>query len=64
MKRRDYEKWIRQHGWFLEKGGMDWKLKDAEGVFVCNIKITHPGGEVPKFHVALTRKTLKERGLE
>lgn len=64
MKRRDYEKWIRQYGWYLSKGSIDWILRNEKGERLCTIKITHPGGEVPKHHVHLTKTKLKEQGLE
>jgi hypothetical protein len=62
IKRRDYDRWIRRFGWSLVKGGIDWNLLDAEGNWVCTVKVTHPGGEVPGYHVQLTTRKLKERG--
>jgi hypothetical protein len=35
MKRRDYEKWIRKHGWTLEKSGIDWTLVDSANTRIC-----------------------------
>ena len=56
---------IAQYGWYLEKSGKDWKLKNAEGgTEILFIKITHPGGEVPHFCVKATQKALKEAKLE
>ncbi len=62
MKRRDYERWIKLFNWSLEKGSIDSNLYDQEGQWVCTIKMTHPGGEVPAPYVEKTRKKLKERG--
>jgi hypothetical protein len=64
MKRRDYEKWIRKHGWTLEKSGIDWTLVDSANTRICTIKITHPGGEIPKRDVHKTKIKLKEQGFE
>ncbi len=59
MKLRDYQAWIRQYGWRLEKASNDWKLLDNEGkIKVLCIIVTHPGKEVvplslKKTHIAL-----------
>jgi hypothetical protein len=64
MKLRDYLRWIRQYGWDLEKGSVDWKLIDEQGhVRKANIIITHPGREVIARHVNDTRQKLEEEGL-
>jgi len=63
-KRRDYERWIREYGWRLEKAGKDWKLVDGKGVTqVKNIIITHPGGEVIPLSIKKTEQALKDEGL-
>lgn len=62
MKRRDYERWIHQFGWSLQKSGFDWSLIDEQGYKVCTIRITHPGNEVVPGSVKKTEKHLKERG--
>jgi hypothetical protein len=63
MKRRDYERWIRQYGWSLQKAGMDWKLVDENGnLKVRNIIITHPGGEVIPLSIKKTEQALKGAG--
>jgi hypothetical protein len=65
MKRRDYEKWIRQYGWKLEKTGTDWKLLDDQGkTQIRNIIVTHPGNEVIGLSVKKTRQALQDMGLE
>lgn len=64
LKRRVYEKWISSFGWSLQKGSIDWNLLDESGNWVCSIKITHPGNEIPPRHVVLTEKRLKERGFK
>lgn len=51
IKRRDFEKIIREFGWYLEKGSIDWKLYDENASFLCAIKITHPGNEVIPMHI-------------
>ncbi len=38
MKRRDFEKKIRELGWHLEKGSIDWKLYDEKRSFSMNYK--------------------------
>jgi hypothetical protein len=62
MKRREFERWIREYGWSLVKAGMDWKLVDEDGhVIKPFIKITHPGGEVVASHVNEVSKLLTQR---
>jgi hypothetical protein len=64
MKERDYLRWIRQYGWSLHKGKIDYNLFDQNGIFVCSIKIQHPGPkEVVARSVQRTKKELKARGL-
>lgn len=64
LKRRDYERWLKQYGWYLTKASIDCTLHDEQHYRVCTIKITHPGGEIPKADVHKTKKHLKERGLD
>lgn len=63
MKRRDYERWIREYGWYLTKGGWDWQLNSENHANLCTIKITHPGAEIPAGDVKKTEKLLKREGL-
>lgn len=63
IKRRDFEKRIREFGWYLEKGSIDWKLYDENKKFICAIKITHPGNESIPMHINKVKKLCKERGL-
>jgi hypothetical protein len=63
MKRRDYEKWIRQFGWSLTKSSWDWTLRNADNARLCTVKVTHPGGEIPPYDVRKTEKLLQEEGL-
>ncbi len=64
LKLRDYQRWIRQYGWSLRKGSIDWNLFDQNGNFVCYIKIQHPGPkEVVADSVKRTEKELKARNL-
>jgi len=54
-------------GWRLIKGGIDYNLFDENGIFICNIKISHGKGkkrEVVAFSVHKTEKKFKERGLK
>jgi hypothetical protein len=64
MKRRDFERWIQGFGWTLSKASIDWSLNDAEGRWVCTIKISHPGNEVVASSAQKATKKLKERGLK
>ncbi len=64
LKLYKYQKWIRQYGWSLRKGAIDWNLLDHNGNFVCYIKVQHPGPkEVVATSVHRTELHLKERGL-
>jgi len=60
MKRRDFERWIRQYGWSLAPSGAgDWIVISETGEkMVLFIKITHPGGEVVAYSVQKTRQAL------
>jgi hypothetical protein len=65
MKRRDYERWIRQYGWYLRKTGTDWTLFDADGkVQLLNVIVTHPGQEIIPMSVKKTKEALKNSGYE
>lgn len=63
IKRRDFEKRLKELGWHLEKGSIDWKLYDERDKFVCAIKITHPGNEIIPMHLQKVKKICQERGL-
>jgi hypothetical protein len=66
MKLRDYQKLIREYGWVLVKGSIDWILMGPRGqVVVKQIKVTHPGNEVSalsvkKTHLAINNWTGKD----
>lgn len=66
MKKREYQRWIGQYGWSLEKAGMDWKLCNEHGnLVVRNIIIPHPpGSEIAAISVKKTQQALKAAGLE
>jgi len=61
MKRKAYERLIREQGWRLVKGSVDWKLVDEQGnVRIPNIIITHPGNEVVAISVKKTLEVLPQ----
>lgn len=63
MKLKHYLSMIHQFGWRLEKGAIDWVLRDEEDNYLCTIKISHPGPrEVVASSVKKTLKLLAERG--
>ncbi len=50
-------------GWRLEKGKIDWILRDKEGKYLCTIKISHPGArEVVASSVKKTTRLLEGKG--
>ena len=64
MKLRDYQAWLGQYGWYLEKAGKDWKLYTADGrLMVRNIIVTHPGKEVIPISIKKTQIALQIEGL-
>ena len=64
MKLKAYTRWIGTHGWYLEKGGIDWKLRNAEGQYITQIKVIHPGNEVHPDSVKKTKQEIKNAGLK
>ena len=65
MKGRDYEKWIRQYAYSLQKTSTDWRLVNSAGVTaIRNIIVTHPGNEVIADSVKKTKTHFIEKGLE
>lgn len=66
MPPKIYSGHIKIAGWTLEKGKIDWNLYDAEGAFVCTIKISHGSRtkeEVVAISVKKTEQEFKKRGL-
>lgn len=63
MKLKQYLAMISQFGWYLEKGKIDWILRDEKHHFLCTIKIAHPGQkEVVASSVKKTINLVAERG--
>lgn len=62
-----YRRFIKSLGWSLEKGGIDWKLYDESGAFLCTIIIAHgkkSKEEVVAYSVQQTERLCKKRGLQ
>lgn len=65
MNLRDFEARIAEYGWYIEKGSIDWKLRDEHDRFKAAVKVIHPGmREVSAETVKKTRNALKTAGLE
>lgn len=65
LDEKNYRKFIRMVGWDLVKGGIDYKLLDENGIYVCTIKIAHSNRgkqEVPAHSVQKTEREFKHRG--
>ncbi len=57
---------LRELGWNLKKGGIDYNLYDSRLTYLCSIKIYHSKGkkrEVSPTSVRKVEKLCKERGL-
>lgn len=51
----------------MEKGGIDWKLYDENGTFLCTIIIAHgkkSKEEIVAYSVQQTERICKKRGLQ
>ena len=58
---------LRELGWHLKKGGIDYNLYDGQLKLLCSIKINHSKGkkrEVSPTSVRKIEKLCKERGLK
>lgn len=58
-------KYVQSVGWTLEKGGIDWNLRDEHGAFLCSIKIAYGKNtkeEVVAYSVNKTERIFKEKG--
>ena len=66
MSPRDFKHYLSMVDWTLEKGSIDWKLYDENGVFLCAIKISHGNTkqEVVASSIRNVEKKFKERGLK
>jgi hypothetical protein len=65
LEERTYRKYLREVSWSLEKGGIDYKLIDENGVFLCAIKIHHSKRgkqEVSAYSIQQTERWFKVRG--
>lgn len=61
-----FRKYLRLLGWELEKGSIDYNLRNEQRGFLCAIKIEHGKGkkrEVSPTSVRKTEHLCKERGL-
>jgi len=64
MPTKKFRKWLKQLGWNVEKGGIDWHIYDENGHYVCTVILQHPGEDVVKAASVKNLQThLKERGL-
>lgn len=64
---KKYKQYIQSVGWSLEKAGIDWKLYDENGNFLCTIIIAHgkkTKEEVVAYSVQKTERAFKLRGLQ
>ena len=60
LDERTYLAFLKLVGWRLEKGGIDYKLVDEEGTFLCAIKIIHAKGKKREISAVSIRKTEHE----
>ena len=60
LEERTYLAFLKLVGWRLDKGGMDYKLIDGEGHFLCAIKIMHAKGRKREVSAVSVRKTENE----
>ena len=60
LEERTYLAFLKLVGWRLDKGGMDYKLIDDEGHFLCAIKIVHAKGRKREVSAVSVRKTENE----
>lgn len=61
-----YRQYLKTIHWDLIKGGIDYKLLDENGAFVCTVKIAHgkkSKREVVAYSVHKTEQEFKKRGL-
>ena len=59
MPTKKYLQYLKEAGWTLEKGGIDWSLKNPEGKYMCSIKIAHGKKQKNEVVGASVRKTEK-----
>lgn len=65
LEERKYTSYLKMVGWYLEKGGIDYSLRDENGNFLCTIKIIHAKGKKREISPSSVRRTeleFKERG--
>ncbi len=58
--------YLKNVGWSLKKGGIDWNLYDENNAFLCAIKIAHGKNtkeEVVAYSVHKVERIFKEKGL-
>lgn len=54
-----YCHYLKMVGWSLEKGGIDYKLRDEYGHYLCAIKISHAKGRKREVVPGSIRKTIQ-----
>jgi hypothetical protein len=65
LDEKTYRQYLKIVGWSLVKGGIDYKLHDENGTFLCTIMIAHgkkSKQEVIAFSVQKTELEFKKRG--
>jgi hypothetical protein len=65
LEERKYIAFLKMVEWSLEKGKIDYNLKDENGNFLCAIKIIHGKGkkrEVSAISIRKTEAEFEERG--
>ena len=63
----DFLRMLREIGWHLKKGGIDYNLYDERLHFLCSIKISHSKGkkrEVVPGSVRKVERLCEERGIK
>jgi hypothetical protein len=63
----EFLRYLRELGWYLKKGGIDYNLYESHSIFLCSIKVCHSKGckrEVSPTSVRKVEKLCKERGLK
>lgn len=66
LDRKLFFRYVREIGWSIEKGGIDWNLYDENNQFLCSIKIAHGKNtkeEIVASSVDKVKKICKERDL-
>jgi predicted RNA binding protein YcfA (HicA-like mRNA interferase family) len=65
MSPKEFEKYLKMVGWYLEKGKIDWNLYNEKAHFICSVKISHGSrtkSEVAASSVKKVKKEFEEKG--